>query len=162
MNGERARSGASSEPVPDLLSVEEQRAARTALVRRQLARGAERSVRDADRRQIQHGTEVQGEAGATRVVAPRAVDEQHVRRLCQRAYRGLEQRTLAQGEQTRVVRRARRPRHDDNLVADGRRSPGSVAGVARTAAAADEANEDGADPRSRTEPPRRRSERTEP
>jgi hypothetical protein len=73
-----------------------------------------------------------------------------------------EQRTLAQGEQTRLVRRARRPRHDDSPVADGRRRPGSVAGVARTAAAAGEANEDRANPRSRTEPPRRRSERTEP
>jgi len=102
------------------------------------------------------------EAGAARVIAACSVDEQHVWRLRERAHRRLEQRSLTQGEQARLVRCARAPWHDGRLVADRGSHPRRVAAATRAAAATGETDEDGADPRSRSEPPRGRVERAEP
>jgi hypothetical protein len=94
VDGERARALARAEPVADELALEQQRAPRAAFVRRPLALGCERTVRDADGREIQHGTEMKGEARGARVVAAGGVDEEHVRLLRESAHRGLEQRAF--------------------------------------------------------------------
>src|SRR5438093_13390522 len=102
------------------------------------------------------------EAGAARVIAACSVDEQHVWRLRERAHRRLEQRSLTQGEQARLVRCARAPWHDGRLVADRGSHPRRVADIAGAAAAAGEADEDAADPRSWSKLPPRRVECAEP
>jgi hypothetical protein len=56
--------------VTNELVVEEERAPGASLVPRPYALGDERAVRHADRRQVQHGTEVQREARPARMVAP--------------------------------------------------------------------------------------------
>jgi hypothetical protein len=112
-------------------------------------------VRDADCREIQHGTEVDGETCPARVVAAGCIDEEDVRWLRESADRGFEERALAESQQAGLVRSAGSARHDDAVAADARRGPRQVAFVARAAAAAGEADEDGADPRIGREAPRR-------
>ena len=46
---------------------------------------------DADRRQLEHRTELKRETGAAWVIARRGVDQQHVWELRQRLNRGLQQ-----------------------------------------------------------------------
>jgi hypothetical protein len=52
-------------------------------------------VSDADRWELEHGAEVEGEARATRMVAARAVDEEDVRRSSELAHGCFEQRAFA-------------------------------------------------------------------
>jgi hypothetical protein len=105
---------------------------------------------------------VEGEARTARVIAASCIYEEHIRRLDERAHRGLEQRSFAQREQTRLVRCARFPRYDDRFLADRGGRPRRVARAARAAAPAREADEHAADPGSRREAPWRRVERAEP
>jgi hypothetical protein len=105
---------------------------------------------------------VEGEARTARVIAAGRIYEEHIRRLAERAHRGLEQRSFAQREQTRLVRCARLPRYDDRFFADRGGRPRRVARAALAAAAAGEADEDAADSRSRSELPGRRVKRAEP
>lgn len=54
------------------------------LVGRALALGDERTVRDADRRELEHGAELKREAGSARVVLAGRVDQENVGQLRQR------------------------------------------------------------------------------
>ena len=81
MDGQWTRARAGSQPVADELALEQERAAGAALVCRPLAFGLERAVGDADGRDVEHRAEVEGQAGAARVVAAGGVDQEDVRRL---------------------------------------------------------------------------------
>jgi hypothetical protein len=81
-------------------------------------------VRDADRRHVEDRAEVERDAGAARMVPARAVDQEDVRRLAQRADRGFQEGAFAQCEQTRVVRRAGATRDDCGLTRDESGGPG--------------------------------------
>jgi hypothetical protein len=94
--GTRARSG--SKPAADGLSFEHQRAAGAGLVRRPLAAGLERTMSDTDSREVEDCTELEGEAGAARVVATGRIHEQDVRWLRESAHGGLEQGTLPESK----------------------------------------------------------------
>jgi hypothetical protein len=130
VNGERTRALARAEPVADDLAFEDERASRASDVRRPGALGCQRTVRDADCREIQHGTEMKGEARTARVIPAGCIDEKDVRWLRESAQRGLEERTLAEREQAGLVRGAGSARHDDALAAVARGGPRRVAGVA--------------------------------
>jgi hypothetical protein len=54
-------------------------------------------VGDADGWEVEDGAEVEGEAGAARVVAAGAVDEEDVRRVLEGARRGFQQGAFAKG-----------------------------------------------------------------
>src|SRR6266516_127128 len=104
MDGERARPCAGAKPVADELAVDREPVASTALVRRPLALGDEWAMRDADGWEIQYGAEVEGEAGALRVVSACGVDQEHIGRLRQgthgrpRGVTGLAGAAAAAGE----------------------------------------------------------------
>jgi len=98
MDCERTRALPCPDPVADELSFEQQRASGTTFVFRPLGFGGEWAVRNAHGREVQHSAEVEGQAGSARVVAAGGVDQEHVRRLRQCAYRGFEQGALAQRE----------------------------------------------------------------
>jgi hypothetical protein len=92
------------QPAPDVLVADQQWAARTRLVVRPVRTGQERSVRNAHGRQIENRPEVKRESGTKRVIAPGGVDQENVWNLRQGPDCGLQQRSLAQGEETRLVR----------------------------------------------------------
>jgi hypothetical protein len=98
MDGERTCSWPRAQPVADELAVEHQRASGGALVFRPLAFCAEWAMCDADGWEVEHRAEVERESGSARVVATGGVDQEHVRRLRQRAYGSFEQGALAQRE----------------------------------------------------------------
>lgn len=110
MDGQRPRARPRPEPVADPLPAEEQRAASAALVGGPLAFGGERAVRDADAREVEHGSEVKRETGAARVVATRRVDQEQVRQVWEGSDGGLEKRALAKREEARFVWRSRMTR----------------------------------------------------
>src|SRR5919108_5800337 len=98
MDGEWARACSRSQPVADELALEMQRAAGPSFVCRPLALGDERAVGDADRREVEHRAEVEGEARAARVVAARGVDQEHIGRLRECAHCRFEESAFAKGE----------------------------------------------------------------
>jgi hypothetical protein len=116
-------------------------------------------VGDADRRDVQHRTEVEGEAGSAGMVSAGCVDQQHIRRSREGSHGGFEQWSLSEGQQARLVCCAGTARHHERLLPDTGRCPRRVASVARAAAASGEADEDAADPSAWLEAPRRKLER---
>jgi hypothetical protein len=128
-------------------------------IRGPLALGGERAVRDAHRREVQHCTEVEGEAAAAGMVSAGGVDQEDIRLRGKGSHGGFEQMSLSEGQQPRLVRCARSAGYDDRLAVDTRGRPGRVARVARAAAASGEADEDAANSRAGLERPRRRIER---
>jgi hypothetical protein len=137
VDGERAGALARAQPVADDLAVDLKGTARAAFVRRPLACGDERAVRDADRRDVEDRAEVERDAGAARMVSACAVDQENVRRLAQRADRGFQQGAFAQREQTRLVGRRGDTRDDCGLTLDEGGSPREIAGGEGDEAAAD-------------------------
>jgi hypothetical protein len=128
-------------------------------VRGPLAFGDERAVGNAHGREIEDLAEVEGEAGAAGMVSAGGVDQEDVRRRGDGSHGGFEQRSLSEGQQSWLVRCARSAGYNDRLLADTGGCPRRVARLAGAGAASGEADEHGADPRDRLEPPRRRSER---
>jgi hypothetical protein len=106
MNGERARACPRSQPIADEFAAEPKRTPGTALVGRPLAPGDERAVGDANSREVEDRSELERKAGAARMVAAGRVDENDIRQLWQRTNGGFHERTLAEGEQARPVRRS--------------------------------------------------------
>ncbi len=100
---------------------------------------------DADRRQIEHRTEVQGEPGAPGMVTAGGVHEQYVGRLRQRPHRLLQQRSFAQREQPGLVRRAGPSLDRRHLLAVGGGCPAAIARVPRAVLSARKAHEAAAD-----------------
>jgi protein-L-isoaspartate(D-aspartate) O-methyltransferase len=145
-----------ADPVAGELTTDRERGSRARLVRRPRSLAEQRTVGDADGRHAKDGAEVECKAGAPGMVAPRGVDEQHVGRVAEFAYGGLERRTLAEGEHARRVRRARRTANDGGL---GRRPRGGtqrVTGGADSVLSAHRADEAAADHVRSTVLPRRR------
>jgi hypothetical protein len=103
VDGKRARPSAGSEPIAHDLLPKPQRVLRPSLVSRPVALGQKRTMRDPDCRQIDDRAQMQGETGATRMVAAGRIDEQHVRRLREGADCGLERRAFPQREQAGLV-----------------------------------------------------------
>jgi hypothetical protein len=116
-------------------------------------------VRDADRWEAQHCTEVECEAGTAGMVSAGGVDHDDIRLRGKGSEGGFQQRPLSEGQQPWLVRCARSAGYDHRLAVDTRGCPRRVARVAGAGAASGEADEDAADPRARLEPPRRRVER---
>jgi hypothetical protein len=116
-------------------------------------------VRDADRWEVQHCTEVEGEAGAAGVVSAGGVDQEHIGRNRNGSHGSLEQRSFSEGQQSWLVRCTRSAGYDDRLLADTGGCPRRVARVAGAGAASGKADEDAADSRAGLEPPRLRLER---
>jgi hypothetical protein len=98
--------------VADKRPVEKKGASRAALVGRPVALRDERPVRDANRRNVEHGSQVKSETRAAWVVAPRRVHEEDVREHREGTDDGLEKGTLAESQQARLVGRARRTGND--------------------------------------------------
>jgi hypothetical protein len=107
VDGERARAWAGAQPVVDGLTLEEERAAGASFVRGPLALGDERAMRYADRGDVQHRAEVEGEAAAAGMVSAGGVDQEDLRPRGEGAHGGLEQRSLSERQQSRLVRCAR-------------------------------------------------------
>jgi hypothetical protein len=159
VNRERARADPGPQPVTDKLVTKEERCASAALVDRPLTLGQERAVRDADGRELKHRAELEREAGSARMVATGRVGQEHVRRLLQGANGGFQERAFAEGEEARLVWRARMTSHHSRLSSDARGRPRRVADVAGARVPADETDEDAADPHAPPESPGRRRER---
>jgi hypothetical protein len=81
---------------------------------------------------------------------------------CASARGGLEQGSLAESEQARLVGSGGAAGHGDGLAARARSCPRPVSGAAGPAAAAGEADEDRAEPRAGLEPPQQGVERGQP
>jgi hypothetical protein len=162
MDGQGTRAATRAQPVADVLTFHGERTRCATLVWRPLALGHEQSVRDSDRRDVQHRAEVQCEARAARVVATGCVDEQDVRQLAESSDRSLEEWAFTQGEQARLVRGACLAfdhRGCGNLAAakEGSAGPSGVAGLAGTVRfPACEADEAAADRELSRRRPRRR------
>jgi hypothetical protein len=107
MYSKRAPAGARAQPVADELVIEQQRTAGAALVGRPFAVREEWAMCDTDRREIEDRAEMDGYAGAARVVAAARVDEEHVRDLAQRPDSRLEQPAFAERQQSWLIRRTR-------------------------------------------------------
>ena len=111
--------------------------------RRLLAGSQQRTVSDTEAREIEHGSQVEGETGAPRMVAGRGVDEKQVGALLERAHGALEERPAAQRQQAGDVRRAGLAAHrglGEHLVRgagahEGRPGPGGLARLTRAGAA---------------------------
>jgi hypothetical protein len=89
---------------------------------------------------------MKSQAGAARMVAAGCVDQQDVRQLRKVPNRSFEQRPLAQGEQTRLVRCAPRSRDNRALAAhDSGAGPAEIPRGASPARSAREADEAAAD-----------------
>jgi len=113
-------------------------------------------VRHADGRQVEHGSEVEGDTGTPRMVAPGGVDEEDIWRTSEAASGQLQQRPLAKREQAWRVWRPGTACHDGARARSDSGSPGWVAGLARPGSAAGKAHEHRPDPRTRSGPPRLR------
>jgi hypothetical protein len=87
-------------------------------------------VGDADGREIEDLAEVEGQAGAARMVPAGGVDQEDIRLRAEGSHGGFEQRSLSEGEQARLVRCARSAGYDDRLLADTGGCPRRVARVA--------------------------------
>jgi hypothetical protein len=107
--GERPDTAPGPQPKADDLAVEHQRACRTGVILWRLTGGDQRAVRDTDGRQIEYGTEVEGQPGPARVVPPGRVHKKHIRGLGQSSDRRLEDPAHPQGQQARLVGRAGGP-----------------------------------------------------
>lgn len=116
-------------------------------------------MRNADRRDVQHRTEVQREARSALMVTAGRINEQHVRWLPDSSDYRLQQGSLTESEQARLVWSAGAALHDDGLTTGAHRRPSGISSAARPAATPDEADEDRADPRAGREPPRHGAER---
>ncbi len=103
--------------------------------------GEQWAVGDADRRAVEDGAEVEREPGSAGVVAAGGIHEQDVGRSGQSPDGRLQQRPLAERQQSSLVARAGGPRDDHALLADGGAGPRSVARRARPHGAALEADE---------------------
>jgi hypothetical protein len=135
VDGQRARACAGAQPVADELALEEERAAGAWFVHGPLALGDEWAVRDADRWEVQHRAEVEGEAGAAGVVSGGGVDQEDIRLRGEGSHGGFEQSSLSKGQQSWLVRCARSAGYDDRLAADAGRCPRRVARMAGAGAA---------------------------
>src|SRR5829696_9814918 len=140
---------AGSQPARDDVAVDQERCGIATRVAGLRSFAEERSVGNADRRDIQHKAEVEGEAGTPWVVAAGRVEEQHARALGERLHGALEAPALAQREQARRVRRARRTGDDGGCGFPAAQHDGSgprrVAAVAGPRLAARKAHPGGAD-----------------
>jgi hypothetical protein len=145
VNGERPRSGSCPQPVSDDRAFEHERRRRTALVARPRSFREERAMRDADRRQVELGAEVEGEAGSPRVIPSGCVDEEDVRRPLEPVDCRLQRRPLAEGEQAGLVRRARLPLGDGPGVCSCGGGPERIARSPRAALSAQGADKAAAD-----------------
>jgi hypothetical protein len=97
VDDERAGANAGADEERHLRPVVKEWAPRAALgAQRLTVRRQERSIGDADAREIEHGAEVQGESGAARVVAAGCVRDHDLGWLRERANRLLQRRALAQ------------------------------------------------------------------
>jgi hypothetical protein len=98
VNRERTPAAGRPEPVADDLTADLERARGASFVGRPLPGRKQRPVRHSHGRHIEHGTEMQCQAGPARVIAARRVHQQHVREVRQRAHGGFKQRAFAQRE----------------------------------------------------------------
>jgi endonuclease VIII len=157
MHRERASARPRAQPAADDLVSDPEGRPGAALVAGPVAARHERPVRDAERGHFEHRTEVERQPGATRMVAPRRVDDQHVGRLRQRSDGCLEQRPLTQCEEPRLVRCPGAALDDrDPSVRQRRGRPGRVACLARASLASDGADEARTKQRLGPDPPGRR------
>ena len=69
-----------------------------------LSRGEKGAVSDPNRREVEHGPEMKCEPRAPRVIPPGGVDQQNGGTIGGRGDRGLQQRSLPECQQTRLVR----------------------------------------------------------
>jgi hypothetical protein len=150
--GERPDTAPGPQPEADELAIEHQRACGARVIFWLLTGGDQRAVRDTDSRQIEYGTEVEGQPGPTRVVPPGRVHKKDVRRLGQAAYGHLEDLAIPQGQQARLVGRASGPDRQVMPAAaaspDQRgRRPRWIAGAASTDVTPGEADEAPSDQR---------------
>lgn len=141
MDGQRPRARTRAHPGSDTLALEDERARCSGLVGWPGPFGDERSVGDADRGEAERGAEMEGEARTPWVIAPRRVDEQHVRPGPEHLDRPREQRALTQREETGLVGGTGLPSHDGDLAVDRRGRPRPVSRVPRPVLAAHEAGE---------------------
>jgi hypothetical protein len=107
MYDERAGTRSSAHPARDDLIADAERADRPAAVPRPRALGNKGPMCDADRGEVEHGTQVDRQPGSSRVVATGGVEEQNVGRRLEQAHRPLHQGTHAEGQQPWLVRRPR-------------------------------------------------------
>ena len=144
-----------------MLSLETERTRSACLVRRPLAVGEQQAMGDPNCRQIEDGAEVEGQAGAARMVPARCVDEQDIRLPGKSPHRRLQQRPLAEREQARLVRGARLACDEgtcDKLATphDSRARPAGIARLTGAALAVREADEAAGDREVAGRPQRRR------
>ena len=138
VHGQWTGSRARAEPAADPVLPSRERARRAGLVRRPVAVGDQRAMRDADRREVEQSAQMQGHACAPGVVAAGGVDEKNVRACGQGVHRSEQQGARAKKEQPGLVRSARSARDDgfgdDPAVLDDRgRSPPALATLAESA-----------------------------
>ncbi len=103
MDREWTRSPLRAQPASNRLSVQHQRAACAAILRRPFPRRQQGPVRHAHRRHADDRPELERKAGSARMVASGRVYQEHVGSPRQRRDRRLQQRALTQGEQARTV-----------------------------------------------------------
>jgi protein-L-isoaspartate(D-aspartate) O-methyltransferase len=156
VDGQRTDAGPRAQPESNERSSEEQRRARALLAGRPGAVRDERAVGDADRRQVEHRSEVEREACAPRMVAPRAVDKQHIRGEFEGENGCGERRPFAEREQSRLVRRAGFGFHHDRFLRGRCGAPERVTGGTGAVLPTDGADEAAADQRVCAGLPRRR------
>jgi hypothetical protein len=102
---DRSSSAARAHPAGDDVVADTNKTGGADAVRRPWTLAGERSVSDAHRRQLEDGTEVDGEPGSSRVVGPGGVDEQHLRFDGQTAHRRLKNTSDARSQEAGDVRR---------------------------------------------------------
>jgi hypothetical protein len=107
--GERPDTAPGPQPEADELAIEHQRACGARVIFWLLTGGDQRAVRDTDSRQIEYGTEVEGQPGPARVVPPGRVHKKDVRGLGQAAYGRVEDLANPQGQQACLVGRSSGP-----------------------------------------------------
>jgi hypothetical protein len=147
------RAQARAEQARDLCPLEQERARRPAIGPGLRADCQERPVGHADAREIEHRTEVDGEAGTTGVVASGGVRDDDLGLPGQRPNCRLQQSALAQRQQSRPVEGPSRAPHDRGpaevaVGAHERRS--GPAALARSEGAPREADKATGDERPRT------------
>src|SRR5262245_12749116 len=109
MYGNRADTGLRPQPEADDCAIEHQRARRADAIFWRLTGGGQRTVCDADGRQIEDRAEMQGQPGPPRVVPSAVIHQEQVWGLGQTAYRALEDGAHAKRKEARFVSRASRP-----------------------------------------------------
>lgn len=144
-----------AQPVAGRGVVDDEPRSCSSLVGRPAAASEQRAVSHADRRQVEHGPEVKGEAGTSWMVAARAVYEQRVGHPDERAYCSFERSALAERQQAGSVRSSSLGVNHGGGVSSCRCGPQGVAGGARTGFPARRADEAAADHGVVEEAPRR-------